>query len=167
MNDSQGFESQLMRFSKISFHDILHVARRDAVEVEDVGDGNPDGVAVRPSPIDAPDPSLIRLAHLMSGDVLSAVTAQPRLDLILCVKFQLLQPDFLDLLQLGQIRSRRQILQLVGIVGVLIHQAPKILLPSASGALSALLVRFDPFQAFLLEVRLPRRVDFLRTRLGG
>jgi len=96
----------------------------------------------------------------MSGYVPSPIAAQSLLYQILRVKFQLLQPDFLYLFLIGQMRSRRQILQLMRIVGVLLHQVSKILVRLHQ-------VRFQLFLCVSIHpgipprVRLPRRVDHL------
>ena len=46
VDDPQSLEASAMGFLKIFFDDWLDVSRRDAVEVEHVGDGNPDRIFV-------------------------------------------------------------------------------------------------------------------------
>jgi hypothetical protein len=49
MHDPQGFETGAMRFLKIFLNDRLNIARRNTVQVEHIGDGNPDRAFVHAS----------------------------------------------------------------------------------------------------------------------
>src|SRR5258706_3051559 len=61
-------------------------------------------------------------AHAMPlRDVLSAISAHDRFDLILGKEFQLLQADFFHLFRFGQVGAFRQIVQLMGVLGMLGH----------------------------------------------
>src|SRR5579862_2737669 len=55
-------------------------------------------------------------------DVLSAGSAHNRFDLILGMEFQLLQSDFFHLFRFGQVGALRQIVQLMGVLGMPGHQ---------------------------------------------
>src|SRR2546422_1152956 len=95
-----------------------------------------------------------------SGYFLSAISAQSRLNLILRVQFQLLQPDLFDLFLIAQVRPRRQLIQLMSVIGMLVYEPPEFFVRLHQ-------VRFQFFLCVSIHtlgipprVRLPRRVDY-------
>src|ERR1039458_9526918 len=95
VNNTEGFEAQAVGLAKVFFDHRLHVARRDGVEVEDVGDGNANrfgiefqGAVLRsksPASRSQPGPKTItaKAAHPTSSDLLRPVLAHDRFHLIL------------------------------------------------------------------------------------
>ena len=47
VNDAQGLESELVRLFEIRLDHRLYVARRNSMEVENIGDGDADGLVAR------------------------------------------------------------------------------------------------------------------------
>lgn len=125
MNNAQGFEAEAVGLAQVFFDNWLHVARRDGMEVEDVGDGNANWFGIgfqstvlkSKSPVSRsqPGPKTItaKTAHLTSSDLLRLIMAQDRFHLIFQTEFQLLQSRFFQLLFVSQMGKRFQSVQFV------------------------------------------------------
>src|SRR5690349_1669963 len=122
MNDTDGAESEAVSFEEVLFDDGLHIARRDGVEIEDVGDGDANwfaGVVHKfksPAPRTGPGQDYLYCAHLMSSDRMLPGMAHDRFHLIFQAEFQFFEPRFFQLFLFGQMGMRLKLIQLVSIL---------------------------------------------------